>query len=272
MPWLEANGISVHYQLAGEGPSLVLLHEMGGTLDSWDGIFPTLSRRFRALRYDQRGSGLSEKVRGPITTELLVDDLRAVLGATALAPPYHFVAVAAATMQALIYMTRHPQDIASFVFRNPFTGADPSRVAALDERAALAEREGMRAAIALTLDKSWPAHLGDRSAYAAYRGRYLAHDPVCFAAMNRAIARPNVGHLGKEIHRPVMVVAGRHDQVRPPAASEQFARSIPGARFELIDAVHMMPAQAPAALLALLEDFLDARHGGSRADAHQHTA
>jgi hypothetical protein len=32
VPWLDANGISIHYQLAGEGPSLVLLHEMGGTL------------------------------------------------------------------------------------------------------------------------------------------------------------------------------------------------------------------------------------------------
>ncbi len=189
MPWLEANGISIHYELAGVGPSLVLLHEMGGTLESWDRIFPALSQCFRTLRYDQRGAGLTEKVRRPITTELLVDDLEAVLQATELAPPYHFVTVAAATMQALIYMTRHAEDIASFVFCNPFTGADPSRVAALDERAALAEREGMRAAIPVTLDKSWPPQLGDREAYATYRGRYLAHDPVCFAAMNRAIAR-----------------------------------------------------------------------------------
>ena len=114
----------------------------------------------------------------------------------------------------------------------------------------------MRTAIPVTLDKSWPANIGERGAYAEYRGRYLAHDPVCFAAMNRAIARPNVAHLAKEIARPTMVIAGRFDQVRPPAASEQFARTIAGARFELIDAVHMMPAQAPEALLALLQDFL----------------
>jgi 3-oxoadipate enol-lactonase len=162
-------------------------------------------------------------------------------------------------MQALIYMTRHPDRIASFVFCNPFTGADPSRVAALEERAGLAEREGLRKALAVTLDKSWPADIGDRAAYAAYRGRYLAHDPVCFAAMNRSIVRPNVTHLAKDIRRPTMVVAGRFDQVRPPAASEQFARTIPGARFELIDAVHMMPAQAAGALLALLQDFLGAQ-------------
>jgi hypothetical protein len=54
-----------------------------------------------------------------------------------------------------------------------------------------------------------------------------------------------------------MVVAGRFDQVRP--ASEQLARTIPDARFELIDAVHMMPAQAARELLALLQDFLGAQ-------------
>jgi len=256
VPWMEANSISIHYELAGRGPSLVLLHEMGGTLASWDGIAPALSKRFHTLRYDQRGSGLSEKVRHPITTELLVEDLEAVLRESELAPPYHFVTVAAATMQALIYMSRHPDRIGSFVFCNPFTGADQSRVAALEERAALAEREGLRKAIPVTLDKSWPSDIGDRAAYAVYRGRYLAHDPVCFASMNRAIARPNVTHLAKEVRVPTMVVAGRFDQVRPPKTSEEFARTIPGARFELIDAVHMMPAQAAGSLLALLEDFL----------------
>ena len=98
MPWMEANGISIHYELAGAGPSLVLLHEMGGTLDSWDGIFPALSKHLHTLRYDQRGSGLSEKARRPVTTELLVEDLEAMLQGTELPPPYHFVTVAAATI------------------------------------------------------------------------------------------------------------------------------------------------------------------------------
>ena len=257
MPFIEANGISIHFESAGAGPSVVLLHEMGGTLDSWDGIFPTLTKHYRVLRYDQRGSGLSEKVRA-ISTELLLGDLEAVSEASALPPPYHFVTVAAATMQALIYMTRHGERVASFVFCNPFTGADPSRVAALNERAGLAEREGLRKAIPTTLDNSWPSDIGDRAAYAAYRGRYMAHDPVCFAALNRSIAQRNVTHLGKEISKPTLVVAGRLDKVRPPAVSEAFAKTIPGARFELIDAVHMMPAQAPGPLLGLLQDFLGA--------------
>ncbi|MGD9769542.1 MAG: alpha/beta fold hydrolase, partial [Pseudolabrys sp.] len=150
LPWIDANGISIHYELAGNGPSVVLLHEMGGTLASWDGVVPGLASRYRVLRYDQRGAGLTEKVRD-ITTELLTADLEAMLDATALPPPYHFVTVAAATMQTLLYMTKHPDRIASFTFCNPFTGAGPNRVAALKERAGLAEREGLRAAIPTTL-------------------------------------------------------------------------------------------------------------------------
>jgi 3-oxoadipate enol-lactonase len=259
LPWITANGVSIHCQLAGDdGPTVVLLHEMGGTLDSWDGIVAGLAGSFRTLCYDQRGSGLSEKVRQPFSTETLVDDLEAVLDGLNLRPPFHFVTVAASTAQALLYMERHPSRVASFIFCNPLAGIDPSRAGALDQRADFAAREGMRAALAITLDKSWPAEIGDRAAYEAYRGRYLASDPVCFAAMNRALARTNVTHLVKRISCPTMIVAGRFDQIRPPSGSEQMAREITGVRFELIDAGHMMPAQAPGPLLQLLQDFLAA--------------
>jgi 3-oxoadipate enol-lactonase len=67
VPWIDANGVSIHYEVAGAGPTVVLLHEMGGTLDSWDGVAPELSRRYRTLRYDQRGAGLSEKCWGAPT-------------------------------------------------------------------------------------------------------------------------------------------------------------------------------------------------------------
>ena len=259
MPWIDANGISIHYDIGGEGPSVVLLHELGGTLDSWDGVAPGLQKNFRVLRYDQRGAGLSEKVRQEFGNDVQVEDLEAMLRATGLQPPYHFVTVAAAATQVLAFMQRHPEQVASLVFCNPAPGVDPSRAGQLDERAAFAAREGMRAALSITLDRSYPADLGERSAYEAYRGRYLANDPVCFGFMNRALARSNMTHLLPEIRVPAMVVAGHQDKVRPPAVSEELAKTIPGARFELIDSGHFMPSQAPAALLALLQDFFGRR-------------
>ena len=55
----------------------MLLHEIGGNLESFDSIAPALSERFRVLRYDQRGAGLSEKVRREFSLDTQVDDLEA---------------------------------------------------------------------------------------------------------------------------------------------------------------------------------------------------
>jgi 3-oxoadipate enol-lactonase len=257
LPFIEANGVSIHYSVAGErGPVIVLLHELGGTLHSWDTVAPKLAERYRVLRYDQRGAGLSEKVRQEFTNDTLVEDLDALLKAAALPPPYHFVTVAAAATQSLRFLEKHPDQVGSLVLCNPAPGVDPSRAAALDERAAFAMREGMRAGLPTTLDISYPATLGERAAYETYRGRYLANDPVGFGFGFRALARTNMLHMLPQVRCPAMVVAGRHDTVRPHAGSAELAKKIPGARFELIEAGHFMPTQGPAALLAVLEDFL----------------
>ena len=258
MPFIDANGVSLNYALAGtSGHSVVLLHELGGTLNSWDAVAPHLSARFRVLRYDQRGAGLSEKVRQDFSNDVLVEDFEALANDAGLDPPYHFVTVAAAATQALRYLEKHPDRVGALVLCNPAPGVDPSRAAVLDERAAVAAREGMRASLPTTLALSYPPQLGDPAAYHAYRGRYLANDPVCFGLAFRCLARTNMLHMLPQIRCPTMVVAGRHDTVRPHAGTADLAKKIPGARFELLDdAGHFMPTQAPQALAALLDDFL----------------
>ena len=259
MAFIDANGVSLNYELAGErGPAVVLMHELGGTLHSWDGVAARLAARCRVLRYDQRGSGLSEKVRQQFTNDILVEDFEALAKAIGLAPPYHFVTVAAAATQALRFLEKHPEQVGTLVLCNPAPGVDASRAAALDERADFAAREGMRAALPKTLGLSYPPPEGanERAAYDAYLGRYLANDPVCFGFAFRTLARTNMLHMLPRVRCPAMVIAGRHDTVRPHAGTAELAKKIPGARYELIEAGHFMPTQGPQPLLALLEDFL----------------
>jgi 3-oxoadipate enol-lactonase len=257
VPWTTANGVSIHYQLAGaSGPSVVLLHEMGGSLDSWDAVAPGLAERFRVLRYDQRGAGLTEKVRQQFTNDDAVDDLEAMLKYTGLKPPYSFVSVAAAATQVLRFLERHPEQVNSIVLCNPAPGVDPSRAGALRERADLAERDGIRGVMSITLDKSYPPDLGEPAAYEAYRGRYLANDPVGFGLAHRMLAMTNMIYMLPKVTVPTMVVAGKHDTVRPQAGTQELAKTIPGARFELIEeAGHFLPTTGPKTLLRLLLDF-----------------
>ncbi len=88
MDWLEANGVGLRYDLAGSSAkTLALLHEMGGSLGSWDMVLPALAADRRVLRYDTRGAGQSEKVRGALALDTMVDDLAALLDALGIDQP-----------------------------------------------------------------------------------------------------------------------------------------------------------------------------------------
>jgi 3-oxoadipate enol-lactonase len=257
LPWTTANGISVHYELEGQnGPVVVLLHEMGGTLNSWDAVAPELAKDYRVVRYDQRGQGLTEKVRAQFTNDDAVDDLEAVLKNLDLKPPYNFVSVAAASTMVLRFLEKHPGEVKSIVLCNPAPGVDPSRAGALNERADLAEQKGMAGVMDITLDKSYPPTLGERAAYDAYRGRYLANDPVGFGLAHRMLAMTNMLYMLPKVSVPTLVVAGKHDTVRPPAGTEELSKKIPGAKFALIEeAGHFLPTTGPKTLVKLLRDF-----------------
>jgi len=256
LPFIAANGVSFHYKLEGSGgPTVIFLHEIGGSLDSWDGVVPDLAKRFRVLRYDQRGFGLTEKMRRPYSIETLVDDLESLIEALHLDPPFHVVSLAASSMQALGFYARAPDRVGSLVFCNPAPGVDPSRADALNAVAAKAEAEGIRAIIPAMLDKSYPPELSDPETYENYRGRYMGNDPVGFGNAFRMMARTNLINLLETVGVPTLVIAGRKDYIRAVPVTEDIAKKIPGARFEIIDAGHFMPTTSPKALLASLQNF-----------------
>jgi 3-oxoadipate enol-lactonase len=80
MEFVELNGAALRYELLGNGErTLVLVHEMGGSLESWDDIAPRFAESRRVLRYDSRGAGLSQKVRGELHIDTMADDIAALL-------------------------------------------------------------------------------------------------------------------------------------------------------------------------------------------------
>ncbi len=69
MASIDIGGASIAYDIAGEGPWLVLLHEIGGTRETWSPVAGVIAKQFRVLRYDQRGAGESSGIRGDFRME-----------------------------------------------------------------------------------------------------------------------------------------------------------------------------------------------------------
>jgi pimeloyl-ACP methyl ester carboxylesterase len=66
MPRLEINNVSLHYEVSGLGPPLVLCHGFGGSHQDWLHQVAALNRDYTVLTFDHRGHGSSD---APVTAE-----------------------------------------------------------------------------------------------------------------------------------------------------------------------------------------------------------
>lgn len=110
MPTVEANGITINYRLEGpdSGDLVVLVNGLADDLETWDYQIPALHcTSFRTLRYDNRGIGHSSRPPGPYTSDMLADDLRALLVELDVRS-FHLLGVSMGGMIAQSYALKYP--------------------------------------------------------------------------------------------------------------------------------------------------------------------
>jgi 3-oxoadipate enol-lactonase len=249
--------VSLHYEVSGRGArSLVLIHELAGTLESFERVVPLLEADFRILRADQRGTGLSEKVREPFSLDDLVADTHRVLQAAGLAPPYYVAGIASGAAIAAALALRYRDEVAALALCAPSLGTNPDRRHYLLERSETAKRVGMRAIVDMVFEKTYPPNdRGDPQVYAEHRGRFLAIDPVCYAHANRMLAEVALESSLRQIACPCLLLAGRHDQMRPLNQVKRYAGLFRQPELAIIDSGHIMVVQAPAAVAQAMRTF-----------------
>lgn len=252
-----SNNVSLHYKLSGSGPrSLILIHELAGTSDSWDLVVPHLEDGFCILRGDQRGAGLSEKVRTAFTNDDLVADTERLVAASGLAPPYHVAGIASGAAIAVAFAARHTEDVAALALCSPALKANPERRDYLLSRSATAARDGMRAIAEMVFARSFqPAVIADRAVYDDYRGRFLAIDPVCYGFANQVLSEADQEDALLTLPCPILLLAGEHDLMRPPDDVRALAGRAANITVEVIESGHIMILQAPDAVGQSLRRF-----------------
>jgi 3-oxoadipate enol-lactonase len=262
MPFIEVNGAALRYELTGGGPgAIVLVHEMGGTLESFDGVAPRLAAKRRVLRYDTRGAGLSEKVRGRLTFDTMTDDLMALTDALGIAGRIAIAGVAVGGGIALNTAARFPERVGAVIAGSPAIGIEAERRPDVLARVDKLAQDGMRSAAQASHDSGYPTVLrGDAIRFEQFRTRWLGNDPESYATIYRMLAASDLTARLSTITCPVLIIGGKHDGTRPPAVVEPVARLIPNARYRLVETGHYMAAQTPELIAAAIGEFLDAVH------------
>lgn len=86
--------IAVYEEGNPEGPTAVLVHGFPDSHVLWDGVVPLLAERFRIIRYDNRGVGLSSvpKAVSAYSMDRFAEDFAAVTGELSPGAPVHVLA------------------------------------------------------------------------------------------------------------------------------------------------------------------------------------
>lgn len=258
MSWIDIRGASLRYALRpGCGPTLVLIHEMGGSMESWDEVVALLQNDFRVLRYDVRGAGMSGKIVAQHGIDEHVADLEGLLAALDVQGPVAICGIAVGAAIAMRYAAVRPDRTSHVLALAPACGVAKPAVEATLALARTLAQDGLRPAGEPLLDKAYPPALQtDEARHAAYRARWLSSDPRSLAAMLVMLASLDMEADLARLPERTVLVGGSFDVLRPPSEIARLATLAPQAESVIVPTGHMMATNSPRLLARLMDGYV----------------
>lgn len=252
------------YQVTGAGPvDLVVTPGFISHLDlQWEGVayrrfVRQLARFARVIRYDKRGTGLSDPVAAVPTLEQRADDLGAVLDAAGSARAV-VLGYSEGGPAAIRFAVREPARTLGLVLYGTWSMPPPPEIAQLLREAV--GRWGRGATLAMLAPSLLP---GAGQVEAAAALERAAVSPAMAAALVEALVRTDVRSLLPQVAAPTLVIHRRGDVI-PIEKGRYLAEHIPGAEYaELGGDDHLPWAGDTGAVVAAIERFVR-RFGGQR--------
>jgi len=247
------DGVNLAVACVGEGMPLVCTPTWATHLEhDWESptraqLWHRLADRFRLIRYDARGFGLSDRDIAEISFATFERDLETVVGALQL-HRYSVLAISQGTPTAIAHAARNPERVSKMVLHGGFA-------LGRNKRASPKQAEMAKAWIAM-MRQGW----GDEdsallrifsSAWlpgaSAEQIRWYANTLRKSTSVENAIGNRNtadsidVVKLLPKVPVPTLVLHCRHDNSVPFDEGRRIAASIPNAKFVSLDSENHVP-------------------------------
>lgn len=271
-----ADGVSIAYSVSGEGYPLVLLPTWMSHLET-DHRNPMLShywkeltKRFRVIRFDCRGFGLSDRDVADYTLDTVVDDLNCVANVLKLRQ-FAVFGPSGGAMIGTLYASKYPERVSHLVFlggfiRGPRASGVPEGVAHADAMdAAIRAGWGRSDSLFRQIFTSMLVPAGTVEQHALLDQAQLdAASEESAARFHRLLADTDLTDCASGVQAKTLILHGDREVV--PISEGRYAASrIPNARLvPLPTENHILLSDEPAwfMLLEELEQFIPQRAAG----------
>ena len=254
-----SDGVRIAYAAVGKGPPLVkaanwLNHlEYDWQSPIWSHLLRAIAARYRLIRYDERGNGLSDWDVGDISFEAFVRDLESVVDANGL-KRFPLLGISQGCAVSIAYTVRHPERVSQLVL---YGGYARGRC----RRGQQGEVEQADALLTL-MRQGWgqenPAFrqiftslfIPDATPEQAHWFNDLQRmttSPENAVRIRRTLDEIDVVGLLPDIRVPTLVLHCRNDAVQPFEEGRRMAAGIPGSHFVALEGSnHLILEHEPA--------------------------
>jgi pimeloyl-ACP methyl ester carboxylesterase len=267
--YAKSGDVNIAYQVTGEGPfDLVFVPgyvthlELHWGMPSFTPFLERLSSFARLIRFDKRGTGMSDRVGGAPTLEERMDDVRAVMDAVG-SRRAAFYGVSKGAAMSILFAATYPERMAALVVRSAF----PRRMWAPDypwgQREEAYQREVERALRVFgPREQAREAVRGlgrftDEEAQSFLQMLRFGASPGALEALHRMNKEIDVRGVLTAVRVPTLIIHGSEDEVVPVDVAHHVASQIPTARVVELDGVgHLAFSGGGAQIADEIETFL----------------
>ncbi|MBP1730120.1 MAG: 3-oxoadipate enol-lactonase [Deltaproteobacteria bacterium] len=252
---IAANGISINYEIAGEGDWLVLIHGAGDNLGIWYNQVPVFSGHYKVITYDTRGHGQTEVTEGNYTAAMWAEDLHGLLKTLGVKRAF-VLGYSLGSMIASAFATERPEMVKALVLVGVAgaavgVGDRETWMARRNEQIELLETEGMLGVLRQRIDPVKGAMFSP--GFAKKNPQVVRQYSEVFKLSSAEGYRKVLESMGQR-GRPVdfsaiscrtLVIVGDADVWSGPEAGRALQQRIPGSELVILPTGHACHLERP---------------------------
>jgi len=263
MPQADVDGLTINYDVQGEGEPLLLIPYTSADHACYAFQLPAYTEHFSCISVDLPGSGESDKPPGPYSTDGYAEQLSGFLGAIGVESA-HVAGVSLGAAVGMHLAARHPERVRTLSLHSAWDRSDAYLRAVLEMWRVLA---GATATVADTVIEGifpfcfTPEMYAERPEFVQtlvdfVRGRPAQPLDAFLAQCDAALGHDASGVLG-EIQAPTLVTIGAHDIVCSTRFADPITSAIAGSELTVFDHLsHAGLHEDPEAFNAATLEFL----------------